>query len=128
MGVPPEIEYGNDCLACWAAGKTPRYLYMSLTEIVTGPLWLPWMDPPPNGVWQLEQVHLQACNWGLFSGLKTFTYRAGAAGIIFVGHAAASSPFDSGPLAPCSGFAISLIVPPPLAAFYYGKAQMSEIP
>lgn len=43
----------NVCPACFAAGQTPATLFLCLSGILRGDLWVPANGPAPNGIWQL---------------------------------------------------------------------------
>ena len=64
----------GDCLTCYAAGKTPKYLYACFSGIEPGNLWVPGVDlPPPNGIHRLEwSLH---CDWGALEGNIGFAYQ-----------------------------------------------------
>lgn len=72
---PALDEYAaGDCLTCYAAGKTPKYLYVCFTGIEIGDNWIPGVDPPPpNGVHRVEWS--MACDWGALEGNIGFAYR-----------------------------------------------------
>ncbi len=64
--MPDEpIEYGDDCLLGWDAGKTPKYVYARFALMEHCPLALPPFHPqPPNDrVFRLTQGEFQACGW-----------------------------------------------------------------
>lgn len=61
MGVPPPPGFGDDCLICWAAGKTPDTVYMFLAEIEKCVWPVPPPISPPNGMWELPQI--LPCAW-----------------------------------------------------------------
>lgn len=63
MGTPvKEPEFGNDCIACWDAGETPKFVYVMFDGVLKG-------DPPdsvqvPNGhLFKLEQDPASPCHW-----------------------------------------------------------------
>lgn len=64
MGIPTvEDLYGDDCLACYDADKTPLRLWASVTGILPGEL-----EPPngwhcPNGMYLLTQHPVGPCAW-----------------------------------------------------------------
>jgi len=55
--------FGDNCLHRFPAGMAPKLIYISFTGIVpsTGPF--PGTDPPPNGIWVLEQYPSVPCFW-----------------------------------------------------------------
>ncbi|GAH22875.1 unnamed protein product, partial [marine sediment metagenome] len=66
MGQPmPDvpIEYGNDCLARFPAGKTPKYLYARFSQVVRcDPHTPPVCHTPPNDVvFKLTQDAVSPC-------------------------------------------------------------------
>lgn len=68
--VPPEppVEYGDNCGACWIAGKTPKYIIATVEGMTP-------KTPPPlglcrdfcagagNGIYVMTQNPLIPCNW-----------------------------------------------------------------
>jgi len=67
MGLPlPEPEYGNDCLACWPPGETPKFVLMMITGAVGCPFGPPPFDPA-NSAWILPQTN--PCEWLLSVGV-----------------------------------------------------------
>lgn len=62
MGIVPDIEFGNDCGACFAAGETPKFMHLEVAGMKNGNLWLPMFGPPPNGLWILTQQP-NPCEW-----------------------------------------------------------------
>lgn len=62
MGIatdPDEWTYGLNN-GCWAAGKTPATLVVSVSGIMQGATWGPVWGPPPNGVYSFPQ---QLATW-----------------------------------------------------------------
>lgn len=43
---PPDYGYGDDCLDCWPAGKTPNYVFVRFWDITA----CPTRPKPPNGM------------------------------------------------------------------------------
>lgn len=74
MGIEPDIEFGNDCGACYPAGQTPKYLYASFRFIVKCPWAAGFGPPPPNQTFQLVQT--LPCSWGAIVAPFQITYRA----------------------------------------------------
>lgn len=65
MGIetdPIGYEYGNNCLACWAPGLTPKNLVVDIEGVTRGALWAPGMPDPPNGRYLLTQGVIP-CQW-----------------------------------------------------------------
>lgn len=63
MGIPnePPPDYGMDCTACFAAGKTPDAIWCSITGIKRGSTWIPAWDDPPKGRFLMNQY--ASCKW-----------------------------------------------------------------
>lgn len=81
MGIPLDPpEYGNDCLACFPAGKTPKYVYATFTNIIGGDEYVPGISPiPPNGTYKMEQAN--GCSWEYEDANVICEYRASIVGI-----------------------------------------------
>lgn len=62
MGIPvSEPDYGEDCLACWAAGRTPRTAYAVFTGVPTCPYY---PETVPNNVpLAMSQTVEDPCGW-----------------------------------------------------------------
>lgn len=63
MGIPPDIEYGDNCLACFGAGETPKVVYAEFREII----WCAYVAPlnqfpALNTTWALTQT-VNPCIW-----------------------------------------------------------------
>ncbi|MBA7713067.1 hypothetical protein ES703_122065 [subsurface metagenome] len=63
-----EIEYGNDCLIGWDAGKTPKHVYARFSMIVSCKDEIPPVEqsPPNDRVFKLTQVDGYPCDWEYF--------------------------------------------------------------
>lgn len=59
------IDYGNDCGACFAAGKTPEFVYARFSLVkICDPHTPPVCKVPPNDrVFKLTQDPLDHCSW-----------------------------------------------------------------
>lgn len=58
---PVEIEYGDDCLAAFDAGKTPKFIYVRLSGMSKCPAG---DHQPPNGrVFKIRQSAVNPCSW-----------------------------------------------------------------
>ena len=59
------IEYGSDCLDCFPAGETPKYLYVRFAEIEKcSNAWCVGFPPPPNDrCFKLIQQPGTPCLW-----------------------------------------------------------------
>lgn len=59
------IVYGDDCLAAFDAGKTPKYLYARFSQIVQCPDLPPGPNfiPPNDRVFKLTQDEGVPCRW-----------------------------------------------------------------
>lgn len=57
------VEYGDDCLACYPADKTPLKLWASVTGIMPGELEPVGGWHCPNGLYLLTQSDVRACTW-----------------------------------------------------------------
>jgi len=62
-GNEDEIEYGDDCLACYDADKTPKYIYASFEGIDLCPGQPGGFTGSPNKTFKLTQDPLNACMW-----------------------------------------------------------------
>lgn len=73
-----EIEYGDNCLACFPSGETPKYVYarFSLMEKCTGPGFGNCHTPPNDRMFKLTQHVSIPCAWTLTTGVWTIGYRA----------------------------------------------------
>lgn len=61
MGIPPDIVYGNDCLACYPPGETPKFIYITAADI-TKCAWAAALELyPPNDLFKLTQSN--GCDW-----------------------------------------------------------------
>ncbi|GAI59157.1 unnamed protein product [marine sediment metagenome] len=56
-----EIVYGDDCVGCFPAGKTPKYVYARFSQIEKCPD--PMRVPPNDRVFKLTQNAYSPCNW-----------------------------------------------------------------
>lgn len=65
MGIPidPPI-YGDDCLACFAAGETPEYMWLMFSDVLLGDDWQSGDPPAPHGPKLLQQGG-NPCLWFL---------------------------------------------------------------
>ena len=64
--MPDEpIEYGTDCLACFPADKTPKFVYVrfALVEICPGILDPNCITPPNDRLFKLAQVNGYPCQF-----------------------------------------------------------------
>lgn len=84
MGIEPNGEYGNDCTHCWAAGKTPKHIYFSITGIKQGNWWSPGDPAPPNGIKKLTQSVGLPCLWDLSEPDANYGYNVNATQSRFV--------------------------------------------
>lgn len=123
MGLPPDIEYGNNCLACFPAGFTPATVYASIAGVMIGDLWIPGNPYPPNGMFELPQ--LNGCQWGDFFGPWTVVYNAnGGAAWLESSWAGLPQGFDSGNKAPCTNAFTNIHQNKALTKYYGGAAQV----
>jgi hypothetical protein len=62
MGYPtdPPEDYGNNCIHCFASGKTPKFILAYASGIEIGQNWPPGWPPPPNGFHLMQQLPI-AC-------------------------------------------------------------------
>jgi len=77
MGLPlPEPEFGDNCLACYAPGETPKAVVMFISGVEVCPL----LDPkgPLGGAWVLPQV--LACEWFINDGISAVGVKRNAPG------------------------------------------------
>lgn len=65
MGIQPEPipEYGDDCLLCYAANKTPLAMHISFSGIERGSLWVPSDGMPPNQTFLIVQSITAPCSY-----------------------------------------------------------------
>lgn len=107
MSFPPsDPVYGNDCLTCYPAGKTPLFMYASFSQIKMGDLWLPAHGSPPNNIYQLTQTVANPCRWELLLGggrSVRYTVSPGLSMLVFVAGLARTA-FYSAPLFNCIRF------------------------
>jgi len=83
MGIPwppPDFLRGDDCLACYPAGETPKLLYATV-EGVSDCGNYPGVLCDPNGIWTLTQSPVIPCQWASGSGLFRALYQASTGGI-----------------------------------------------
>lgn len=125
MGILPDIEFGNDCLACWGAGLTPKYIYLSISEMQAGNLWLPTDPPPPNGIWKLTQ-RPAPCEWLYFIWPWQWFYDTALPGSAIEGtYEIADQVFQKGIPVNCTHAFTNNINFPAGSHYYGGKAQVS---
>jgi len=95
MGIDVNREdYGDDCLTCFAADKTPRYLWGSLRDVQKGNGWMPIFPEPPNGDFMLTQHPIVPCFWSGAIGGFTITFEtAGPGTLIIIWHPIAGGAF-----------------------------------
>jgi len=77
---PGPIEYGDDCLHCFAAGKTPKYVWARFSQILQCPDVPPKICgiPPNDRVWKLTQDAVLPCWYQLVTGgwILDYTHRS----------------------------------------------------
>lgn len=79
MGLDPtdqDYEDGNNCANCADVifdGETPKFVWASVIGLVS---CLGNPDPPPNGVYQLEQLPGFPCRWAATFGIMEVFWRA----------------------------------------------------
>lgn len=80
MGIEPDIEYGNDCLACWTPGKTPKKLWVSFSGIkaLIG-LMAPFVGAANSTI---ELTQKTACYWENLAPPIGAYYKTGLPGSI----------------------------------------------
>lgn len=81
MGIITDPGYelsGNDCLACWSTGNTPKKLYLSVQGLSVNASTPVGAPGPPNGIWLLEQHISQACYWVFSDSIFDFSLYMGA--------------------------------------------------
>jgi len=77
MGLPlTEPEYGDDCLACYAFGTTPKAVCVFISGVVKCPLLNP--TGPLGGAYVLPQI--AACQWFINTGRTLVNYQQNAPG------------------------------------------------
>jgi len=77
-GTPDDYAApGNQCPACWPADETPKHIYIAISGVLQGALWIPADPPPPNGLFKLAiQI---PCRWlNIFPDFDIF-YKASLA-------------------------------------------------
>lgn len=58
--IPDDYGYGDDCLHCWPAGKTPNYVFIRFWDITP----CPGIPAPPNGYcFVCKQDPLKPCRF-----------------------------------------------------------------
>lgn len=126
MGIPPDIIYGLDCLACHPLGKTPLTVFIEFSGIKKGATWVPGLGEPPNETWYLLQGG--ACGWGLVMEGKIFSYRAAPVfSLISCVIAPGKDPFIGFQQPICVRFSDNTIVAPAGVAFYGGTALVTWV-
>lgn len=124
MGIDPDIEYGGNCLACWAPGETPKYLYLNFIGIKTGALWLPGDPPPPNGMFKIEQF--AGCLWTGVFDIIGISYGTLAPGTAITNRVIGTAlAFDFGDPALCLFAAGNELTEPPARKYTSGTVQVS---
>ena len=132
MGTPippesPPFETGEDCPACFAPGKTPKFMLVYYIGIQKGPLWHSGLPDPPNGIHVYEVF--APCMWYLYPtplygwyGMDLFntslniTYQPGS--LIFGANIPGSCKYDFE----------NQTVPPNTDYFFGGKAAVRWLP
>jgi len=73
-----EIVYGDDCLWCFDAGETPKYVYARFLDIGKCPgEWCEDNPLPPNDrVFKLTQDDMKPCTWVFQDGFWDVVYHA----------------------------------------------------
>lgn len=99
MGIPIEqpekIPAPGGCFRCFIAGETPRYLFVSVSEIARAQFWAPLYGDPPNGLFILE--YHSGCLWRGTFGDWTSTYQAFAgSAIVTLNHTPSVKGFVGG--------------------------------
>lgn len=60
---PASTEFGDDCLLCFDAGKTPLHMKVFLAGIIRSPHWNPFWKAAPNGYIDVTQSPINPCAW-----------------------------------------------------------------
>ena len=126
MGIPPEEEFGNNCIACFPTGQTPKYRYASFSDIQKGDLWASPMLSPPNTTFKLQQG--MSCIWsGFLDGWTVNLAYAFGESLLTVDDSGGRYGFESSIVVPCAiGFSNSAISP--VGEHYYGgTARITEV-
>lgn len=79
MGIripPGDPIYGNDCLNCFAAGRTPQTCWLVIAGVSKGDGWLIGMPESINGTFKLTQFPLEPCHWSYVSDTMGYSYKA----------------------------------------------------
>lgn len=129
MGIRTDPGYslfGNNHLACWPPGQTPKKLYVSISGIMADPNHVKFGFDPPNGIWTLEQDPFSETDWYSIPnapGMNYWSY-GDYSGFDIILDAWTFVFSGSGPL--CSRF-FSSTVPEP-AAYWGGTCFISPRP
>lgn len=123
MGIEPDIEYCNDCVACFPINKTPKFVYVSFAGIQTGALWIPGFSPPPNGIFKLESVG--ACLWTGGTATYVFDWKSNLPGtLILATEMILQIAFSYNDPASCVTAGSNQITQPPDRIYHGGKAKI----
>lgn len=119
-------EYaGGDCITCWPAGKTPRYLYACFSDIKQGDDWIAGVDPPPpNGVQRLEWSMF--CDFGALVGNIGYAYRGNGDWSRLQVYDPGGDMFDSQIQPACTSYFENFIVNPVGNKYYGGFAIIAS--
>lgn len=62
--------YGDDCLIGFPPDKTPKYMWARFSGIIkcSSDPGSPWLTPPNDRVFKLEQSDIFPCRWECFTG------------------------------------------------------------
>lgn len=118
FSVPPDI-----CNACFDVGKTPDILFVCLSGILPGDLWVGGDLPPPNGIWPVHTFG--ACHWKETVSGYPFSYQPTIGGFtsLLVGIVGLEY-FVGGDPAICKIWMANVNVNPVINKYYGGYATL----
>ena len=126
MGIEPEPDIGNNCLACFPAGKAPQFVYMSFVGIEKGAAWVPGDPEPPNSTYQLHQI--AACHWYAHIGTFELDYFSHLPGTRIKAQIPLGwNAFQYDSVVSCKRSGWNHVVEPPNQKFTWGTVQVTWI-
>lgn len=119
--VPQDI--GTDCSLCFEPGKTPKYVYAAVWDMLYGDLWVAGDMPAPNGFFRLTQI--SPCIWQVYylSFSLIWTNSSGSSGFV-IGTPYPETNFSDGGSVPCLTEFVNQVVSGSGVHWYSGKARI----